>query len=284
MILVIGGTGTVGSEVVKQLAKKKAQVRVLVRNAQKEAEVKKLGLETAQGDITRLDTIEAALKGVDHVFLLTPASPTQGDQEIAVIELAKKAGVKHLVLLSAIGADAESPINLARQHAKAENHLKSSGLGYTILRPHSFMQNFLNQAGSIKAQGAFYGNYKEGRIAMVDARDIAAVAVESLTEAGHEGQTYLITGGEAITSAQAAEKLSAILGRKVTYVDIPSEGIVRSMTGMGMPDWLAGDLAKLGEVFAAGHGATTTDVVEKVAKKAPVQFDQFARDYAQVFK
>lgn len=119
---------------------------------------------------------------------------------------------------------------------------------------------------------------------MVDARDIAAVAVESLTEPGHEGKTYLITGGEAITSAQAAEKLSAILGRKVNYVDVPSEGIVKSMTGMGMPDWLAGDLAKLGEVFAAGHGATTTDAVEKVAKKAPLKFDQFARDYAQVFK
>lgn len=155
MILVIGGTGTVGSEVVKQLAKKKAQARVLVRNTRKEAEVKKLGLETALGDITQLDTIKAALKGVDHVFLLTPASPTQGDQEIAVIDLAKKAGVRHLVLLSAIGAIADSPITLARQHAKAEDYLKSSGMGYTILQPHSFMQNFLNQADPSRPRAPF---------------------------------------------------------------------------------------------------------------------------------
>ncbi len=284
MILVIGGTGTVGSEVVKQLAAKKAKARVLVRNAQKEAEVKKLGLETAQGDITRLDSIEAALNGVDHVFLLTPAGPSQGDQEIAIINRSQKAGVKHLVLLSAIGADADSPITLARQHAKAENHLKKSGLGYTILQPHSFMQNFLMQAGSIKGHGAFYGNFKEGKIAMVDARDIAAVAVECLMEAGHEGKTYLITGGEAITQSQAAEKLSSILGKQVKYVDIPSEEIVKSMTGMGMPDWLASDLSKLGEVCAAGNGAVTTDAVEKVAKKAPHKFDQFAKDYAPAFK
>lgn len=284
MILVIGGTGTVGSEVVKQLAEKKAKTRVLVRNAQKEAEVKKLGLETALGDVTQPASLEAALKGVDHVFLLTPASPNQGDQESAIVDLAKKAGVHHLVLLSAIGASADSPLNLARQHAKAEDHLKSSGLGYTILQPHSFMQNYLMQAGGIKGMSAIYGNFKEGRIAMVDARDIAAVAVECLTEAGHEGKTYLITGGEALTESQAAEKLSAVIGKKVNYMDVPTEAIVKSMTGMGMPDWLAGDLSKLGEVFAAGHGAATTDVVEKVTKKAPIKFDQFARDYAQAFK
>ena len=284
MILVIGGTGTVGSEVVKQLAEKKAKTRVLVRNTQKEEEVKKLGLETAQGDVTKLETIGAALKGITKVFLLTPAGPKQGEQESAIMDLAKQAGVKHLVLLSAVGASMNSQITLARQHAISEDHLKKSGLAYTILQPHSFMQNFLMQAGAIKAQSAFYGNFKDGRIAMVDARDIAAVAVASLTENGHEGKTYLITGGEAITEALAAEKLSAVLGKKVNYVDVPSEAIVKSMTGMGMPDWLAGDLAKLGEVFAAGHGAATTDAVKTVTKKAPLNFDQFAEDYAQAFK
>ena len=226
MILVIGGTGMVGKEVVKQLAQKKAKARILVRSAQKEAEVKNLGFETAQGDVTQIGTIEAALKGVERLFLLTPASPNQSAQEIAVIDAAKKAGVKQVVLLSAVGVSVDSPITLARNHAKTEEHLKKSGLGWTILQPHSFMQNLLNQAGGIKSQGALYGNFKDGKVAMVDARDIAAVAVAALTEPGHEGQTYVITGGEAVNYAQVAEKLSAVSGKKVNYVDVPSAGLV----------------------------------------------------------
>jgi uncharacterized protein YbjT (DUF2867 family) len=284
MILVIGGTGTVGGAVVKQLADKKAKTRVLVRNSQKEAEVKKLGLETAQGDVTKPDTLGAALKGVERLFLLTPASPQQADQEMAVVDLAKRAGVQHVVLLSAVGVSADSPLALARNHARSEEHLKKSGLAWTILQPHSFMQNLLNQAGGVKTQGALYGNFKDGKVAMVDARDIAAVAVAALTEPGHEGKTYVITGGEAVDYIQVAQKLSAVTGKKVNYVDVPSAGLVQSMTSMGVPDWLAGDLAKLGEVFAAGHGAATTDVVEKVAKKKPNTVDQFLKDYAPAFK
>lgn len=284
MILVIGGTGTVGGAVVKLLADKKAKARVLVRSAQKEAEVKKLGFETAQGDVTKLNTIEPALKGVEKIFLLTPASPQQADQEMAIVDLAKRAGVQHVVLLSTVGVSVDSPLTLARNHARSEEHLKKSGLSWTILQPHSFMQNLLNQAGGVKAQGAIYGNFKDGKVAMVDARDIAAVAVAALTEPGHEGKVYVITGGEAVDYAQVAEKLSAVTGKKVNYVDVPSAGLVQSMTAMGVPNWLAGDLAKLGEVFAAGHGAATTDVVEKVAKKKPNTVDQFLKDYAPAFK
>src|SRR5208282_3919972 len=115
-----------------------------------------------------------ALKGAERLFLLTPASPNQSAQEIAVIDAAKKAGVKHVILLSAVGVSVDSPITLARNHAKTEEYLKKSGLAWTILQPHSFMQNLLNQAGGIKSQGAIYGNFKDGKVAMVDSRDIAA--------------------------------------------------------------------------------------------------------------
>jgi uncharacterized protein YbjT (DUF2867 family) len=283
MILVIGGTGQVGCEVVKQLAQAKAKARVLVRSAQKAEEAKKLGLETVEGDFTNIPSLEAALKGVEKLFLLTPAGSHQADQEIAVMEAAKKAGVKHIVLVSAVGAHPSSPITLAQQHAKSEDHLKGMGLAYTILQPHSFMQNLFRSLGSIKGQGAIYGNFKEGKIAMVDTRDIAAVAVAALTQPGHENQTYVITGPEAVTNSEVAEKLSALTGKKVNYVDIPSEQIVKAMTGMGVPDWMASDLSKLGEVFAAGYGSTTTDVVEKVAKKKPIKVEQFLKDYAQIF-
>jgi uncharacterized protein YbjT (DUF2867 family) len=283
MILVIGGTGKVGGELVKQLSQAGVKARVLVRNAQKAEAIQKLGLETAVGDVTQIATIEPALKGVEGLFLLTAASLNQASEEIAIIDAAKKAGVKRIVLLSAIGADIQSPITLAQQHAKSEEHLKASGVSYTILRPHSFMQNLLGSAPTIK-QGALYANFKDGKIAMVDTRDIAAVALAALTQSGHEGKTYLITGGEAVSYSQLGEKLSTLTGKSVKYVDIPTSAASKAMTGFGMPEWLANDLAKLGEVFAAGHGSATTDVVEKVAKKKPVTVDEFLKEHVEAFK
>lgn len=284
MILVLGGTGKVGSELVKQIAQAGIKAKVLVRSAQKAESIKKLGLETVEGDVSQIATIEAALKGIESLFLLTTASLNQADTEIAIMDAAKKAGVKKIVLLSAMGAGAQSPSNLGRQHGKSEEHLKALGLAYTILEPHAFMQNILGSASSIK-QGAIYSNFKDGQIAMVDARDIAAVALAALTQPGHEGKTYVVTGGETFSYPQLAEKISALTGKKVSYVDVPSAKVIEAMTvWMKMPEWLANDLAKLGEIFAAGHGAATTNVVETVAKKKPITIDEFLKDNVEAFK
>lgn len=283
MILVIGGTGKVGGELVKQLAQAKIKTRVLVRSAQKAETIHKLGLETAEGDVSKIATIETALKSIESLFLLTTASPNMADIEIAIMDAAKKAGVKKIVLLSAIGVSAQSPMTLGRQHAKSEEHLKTLGPVYTILQPHGFMQNILGSAGSIK-QGAIYSNFKDGKLAMIDARDIAAVAFAALTQPGHEGKTYVITGGEAFSYYQLADKISALTGKKVSYVDVPSSEVVKAMTGFGAPEWLAKDLAALGESFAAGHGAAVTDVVEKATGKKPITIDQFLKDHVEAFK
>jgi len=291
MILIIGGTGKVGSELVKQMAETKSPARVLVRNAEKAKKVEGLGLEVVVGDLTNLISIEDALKGIEKMFLLTPPSPNEADLKNSIIEIAKRTGVDYVVLLSGAGADLNSPISQAQQHAKSEAYLKASGLAFTILRPYFFMQNFFNQAdtikgnfgGGIKSEGAIYGNFKDGKIAMVDTRDIAAVALACLTENGHNGQTYIITGGETITNAEAAEKLSTVLGKKINYVDIPSEHLIKGMTSVGTPEWLARDLSMLGDEFASGKFANTTDVIERVTNKKPITFDQFAKDYAKAF-
>ena len=283
MILVIGGTGKVGLEAVKQLAQKRALARVLVRSAQKAQEIEDLGLETIRGDLTNIAGIKAALKGVEKVFLLTPPSPNEAELKSTLVDAAIKAGVTHLVLLSGAGAAHDSAISQAQQHAKADDHLKASGLAFTILQPYFFMQNFLNQTAAIKSQGAIYGNYKNRKLAMVDTRDIAAVASACLTESGHDGRTYVISGGEAIAHAEIAEKLSAIRGKKINYVDLSSEQLMKGLTGLGYPEWLASDLTMLGEDIAEGHFAHITDVVAKVAKKKPITFEQFARDNAQAF-
>jgi uncharacterized protein YbjT (DUF2867 family) len=285
MILVIGGTGKVGSELIKQLSQKGIKAKVLVRSAQKAETVKSLGHEPVEGDFTQVATLDNAFKGVEKLFLLTSGfSPDRlALNEIAVIEAAKKAGVKKVVLLSAVGSTLDAPISLAREHAKTEEHLKKSGLAYTILQPGGFMQNFLNQTATIK-QGAIYGNYKEGKMAFIDTRDIAAVAVAALTETGHDGQTYILTGGEPLSYGEVAAKLSRATGKTVNYVDIPSDAAVKGMMGAGMPEWLSKDLAKLGEAVAAGYTGHTTDVVEKVVHRKPITLDQFFKDNVEAFK
>lgn len=282
MILVTGATGKVGSEVVKQLAARGAPVRALVRSPEKARAIAAPGVEIARGDLGDPGSLGAAMEGVEALFLLTPPDPRQVEWQHNAIEAAKRAGVRHVVKLSAIGASEHAPVQLGRWHWQTEEELKASGLGWTILQPGFFMQNFLGFAPTIQGQGAFYSNVN-GRVALVDARDIAAVAVAALTEDGHEGQTYVITGGEAISYPEAAEKLSAALGRGVNYVEIPDEAMRSALLQAGLPDWFADDLLALNAILNAGHAATPTDVVATVAKKEPIRFDQFARDHAAAF-
>lgn len=283
MILVTGATGTVGRELVRQLVEKGAVTRVLVRTAGRAQEFQRLGVETVQGDLTDAVGMAAALRNVQTMFLLTPPSPNEAEIKSGIIDAAKKAGVRRLVLQSGAGASHNSSISQAQQHAKSEDHLKASGLACTILQPYFFMQNFLRQSAAIKSQGGIFGNYKNGRVAMVDARDIAAVATACVTEHGHEGRTYVITGSEAITHSGVAERLSAVLGRQVNYIDLSTEQLINALMSAGYPEWLANDLGELGEEIAAGRFTHTTDTVERVAKRQPIMFDQFAQDNARAF-
>ncbi|HEY4724557.1 MAG TPA: SDR family oxidoreductase, partial [Actinomycetota bacterium] len=221
MILVIGATGTVGSEVVRQLVATGERPRALVRDPA--AARQRLGeeVEHVVGDLDRPETIAAALAGVDRVFLLTTQSSRQPEWERAVIGAAARAGVGQLVKLSVFRADEQSPLQVARQHGQAERVLAQSGLAATILRPVFFMQNLLamvHDAAIATAAG-------DGRVAMVDARDIAAVAVATLTGGGHAGKTYTLTGPEALSFYQVASILSRQTGRPLRHVRVPPDKV-----------------------------------------------------------
>lgn len=282
MILVTGATGKVGGEVVKQLLAKGEPVRVLARSPEKARSRFGDGVEVARGDFGDPASVAAALEGVDRLFLLPPNSPEQPAQERGAIEAAKRAGVRRVVKLSALGAAHDSPVTLARWHKEAEDALAASGLPYTVLQPGFFAQNFLASAPTIQAQDAVYSS-AQGKAAFVDVRDVAAVAVAALTEDGHEGKTYVITGPEAISYAQAAEKLSAATGRAISFVQVPDEAVRAAMIEAGLPGWYADDLVALNGVINAGWAEGVTDVVATVAKKEPISFDQFARDHAAAF-
>ncbi|HYH95611.1 SDR family oxidoreductase [Hyalangium sp.] len=284
MIVVTGATGQIGSELVLQLAEKGEKVHAVIRDPKKAMHLNHPNVMFVMGDFADPKSLDAAFRGAQKLFLLTNADPKQVELQHNAIEAAKRAGIQHVVKLSALGASQDAPVSLGRWHYQTEEELKKSGLKWTILQPHFFMQNLGMMAGSVKAQGAIYAPAKDGKIAIVDTRDIAAVAAGVLTQPGHEGQTYVITGGEAISFNDIAKQIGEAIGKPVKYVDVPPEDARKSMLGMGMPEWFANDLVGLYGIFAAGHGAATTDVVQKVAKATPRTFAQFAKENAEMFQ
>ena len=283
MILVTGATGHVGSELVRLLAEAGTLARALIHSPDKAALIQRLGAQTALGDFEQPDTLDAAMAGCDHVFLLSPPNPRQPEQEQHVIDAAKRAGVAHVVKQSVPGADPDSGLVFGRWHAQIEQYLAQSGLAHTLLRPNYFMQNFLMSAQPVADQGVLYGMTGEGRVSYIDTRDIAAVAAQVLTSPGHQGTSYVLTGAEALTAAEVAERLSTATGRKVHYVDVGPDGFRQALTGSGLPGWLVDALIEGNTLLAAGYGAEVTDEVAKLTGRASLTFEQFAVDHRLAF-
>lgn len=279
MILVTGATGKIGSEVVRLLARAGVSARALVRDTAKTRTWSEI--EIVKGDLDVPASVVAALHGVDTVFLLSVANL---EHELGVIEASKEAGVKKIVKLSGMGADINSPLTITRRHGLSENRLIASGLSWTILRPGYFTQNFLNFATTIREQGKFFGSVKDGKIVPIDTRDIAEVAAATLTSSGHDGSTYVLTGTETISYAEAAAKISSAIGKSVTYVDIPLEETRKGLEGSGFPQWLVEDFIIMEQSIASGRAVILSKDFEKVTGHKPRVFDEFARDYAASFQ
>jgi uncharacterized protein YbjT (DUF2867 family) len=285
MILITGATGTVGRGVVGELQRLgAARVRALVRDAARASFIRDAGFETVEGDFDKPETLGAALEGVETALLLTPPSPHTVEYQSAFVEASKRAAVRRVVKLSSIGADSSAPEGFVKWHGQTEELLKSSGLGWTILRPNFFMQNLLGQARTIATQGAIYQVGGDARASLIDARDIASVAARTLADEGHEGKTYTLTGPEAVSYADAAARLSDATGKGVSYVAITPEQFREGALAQGLPEWLVSALERLNELFASGEAAGVTDDVRRVGGREPTTFDEFARDHARVFK
>jgi uncharacterized protein YbjT (DUF2867 family) len=284
MILVTGASGTVGSEVLKQLREQGPNVRAAFHSAEKAARAKKQGIDSVVLDYADRASTAAALKGVDKVFLLGPTVPNQVELENTVVEEAKKAGVRHIVKLSVLDAAGEK-YTFAKWHRAVEKTIERSGLKYTFLRSNEFMQNTLTYyLGTIKSEGAFYLPTKDSKNSVIDVRDIAAVAVKALTASGHENKVYELTGPEALSHEQIAQKLSAEVGKQIKYVDISPAAYKEGAVAAGMPESYVDAILNLYQLYVAGGAQRVTKDVERVTGRKPRTFDEFARDHAAAFR
>ncbi len=282
-ILVTGATGTIGSFVVDFLKEKNADFIAMVRNEQKRQPFKNKGIKSVVADFDSPKLLEEALKGIQKVFLLSVTSPDAPRLQATLIQKAKEAGVKHIVKVSVRGADKNADFNIGKWHGESEEMIKESGIAWTFLQPHSFLQNLLFDAESIREKGKIFSMQGDGKIPMVDARDIAAVAVKVLLDPGYENKSYVLTGPVSISYHDIAYEFSVALNREIEYVkQTPEEGHA-AMLAAGMPSWLANDMAKLNRRFANNEDNDVSPDVEKVLGRKPHNLLDFIQDYIELF-
>jgi uncharacterized protein YbjT (DUF2867 family) len=274
MILVTGATGNVGSEVVRQLYMAGCEVRALSRNPGKLNFPE--GVEAVSGDLTKMETLRAALDGVEKVFWVLPL-----DANFNFPRIAQQSGVRHIVLLSALAVEFGLENAIGRLHLNAEQAVRESGVAWTFLRPGGFMTNSLQWADSIRSEGVVRIPLGDISGAAIDSRDIAAVAAKALSSDGHEGKIYTLSGPEVITPRQQVGTLGDVLGRDIGFEVIPDD-IARGYMLRGMP---AEVVDALFDMSKRGQGISTVlPTVEEVTGRPPHTFKQWSIDHIEAFK
>ena len=262
MIVLTGATGTTGRELTKSLMEVRAEFRCIVRDQSKSAEVFGADVETVTGDLTDPASIEAACDGADTFFLLSPHSPQLAAQQSGAIDAAKRAGVTKIVKFAGMMTDPSMLI--PGQHVQAENHLKDSGTQWTIIRPCFFTQNLMMAAGAVKEQKKIMMPFPADiAISMIDVRDSGEACAKVLTNPGHQGQTYELTGPP-VTLSGAATALSEVLGEEVIYVQVPLEAAQARARDGGAPDWAVEHIANIVRSIEAGDFTEPRDDISDI--------------------
>lgn len=282
LILVTGATGTVGCEVVKQLAEQGERVRALVRDPEK---AKKFGkpVEVAEGDMEKPETLAPVFAGVEKAFVVS-TGPRLAVMEMNAYDAAKKAGIKHIVKLSGrhVDADFMTATPLSRWHAASEQALRTLGIAWTILRPQAFASNVLMWLD--RKQSGIFLPVGDGKDSFIDPRDIAAVAVRVLTSSGHAGVIYELSGSEWLDFLELARKTSAAIGKPVKFVDIPEKAMRDGMAAAGIPAPYAESMLCYFAAIKQGKMYAPTSTVADLLGRPAHSFDDWARHNAALLQ
>jgi uncharacterized protein YbjT (DUF2867 family) len=278
-ILVTGATGSTGSALVERLVARGASVRAMVRSA---AAAQRMAVPAAIADFDDPTAVADALTGVDAAYLVTPSSERAQEQQERFVEAAAAAGVRHLVVLSQLAAVEDSPVRFLRYHAAVERRVRELGVDHTFLRPNLFFQGLLALAPQVRGGGPLVAPIGDAKVSAVDVRDIAEVAAVALTEPGHVGRTYDITGPAALTHSDMAAALSGAIGRRVDFVDVTPADFAAALRGI-LPDWQVEGTLEDYAHYARGEAAAVSPAVADVTGTAPRDVATFARDHAPAF-
>lgn len=278
MILVTGATGNVGKPLVRLLVERGASVRVLVRDERKLADLKDR-VDCVVGDLDQPDTITPAMHGVESVYMVTPGT----EQVASVVEAAKRAGVQHLVKQSTI--EANRSLGPGKWHRQQEKIIEESGIQWTFLRPTMMMVNTIAWwAATIKSQGAVYFPGGNGKVSPVDERDVALVACNVLTEPGHKGQIYELTGPEALTIRQMVQTIAGCLGKPIRYTEIPMLLGALWMLRFGLPLYVVRGLVETFGALRRNEYAYVSDAIERIGERPAKTFEAWTHDHLPAFQ
>jgi len=283
MILVTGGTGLIGGEVLRRLSERGVPARALTRDRKKAHNMP--GITWVAGDLGKPETLPAAFEGAKTLFLLTHYLEDMVELQRNAIAAARAAGVTHVVKVSAFAASVHSKAPIGRWHYQVEKELQESGLGWTMLRPHHFMQNLLAQAEYVKKDGAIFSPSGDGKIPYVDGRDVGAVAAVTLTTPGHVGKKYVLTGSEAISYRQAAEIIAAVIDKPVRFVDESPDQARARRVREGVSSAVIESVLAIGAYQRmGGKTVTITSTIADLTGRPPRTVSEFVREHASSFR
>ena len=283
-LLITGATGMIGSLLVDALVDQGVEFTVMLRPGGSGDRIAgKPGVSSTEGDFDDPESLRRALEGVDRAFLLTNSTERTEAQQIAFVEAARAQRVGHVVYLSQLASDPQSPVRFLRYHGAVEAALRNSTVGWTFVRPNLILQAYIPFAPMI-AQGALQAPIGDEAVSVVDARDIAAVAAAALTEDGHVGKTYTVTGPAAVTHAEIATELGDAVGRTVRFESIPPEAFLAALTGAGMPEWQAEGVVEDYAHYDRGEASGVSPDVAQVTGTSPRSLRDFAHDYSDAFQ
>ncbi|MEK4849054.1 SDR family oxidoreductase [Paenibacillus sp. FSL H7-0756] len=288
MIVIMGATGTIGRALVERLIDLGVPARALSREPEKLrnqiGEKGRSAIEVAWVDAADPESLRRAFTGASQLFLALSNSPRQIEWETSIIQLAGESGIKHIVKISSPAFEQSAPVAVAGWHQEIENALRESGLTHTVLRPYAFMQNIMRFAPTITTQNVFFGSMGNSPCNFIDCRDIADVAAEALTNPEVSGQVYTLTGSEIVSYPQIADRLSALLNRPISYINLEPQELLRNLIEHGhMPPWLANHVVEI-QSMATVVPERPNDTVQRLLGREPRKLEAFLHESVENFR
>jgi uncharacterized protein YbjT (DUF2867 family) len=285
MILLTGATGSAGSFIANEFVRQRVPVRILVRDRAKATELEKVPtVEIVEGDMSRQDSLGAALVGVERVLMISSPRMDMVETQRTFIDACKAAGVPHVVKFSGLDSRSDTTFPFGLMHKAIEEHLEQSGLVWTHLRPTGFMQEYLREAPSITNEGAFYLALGDARLNPVDLVDVGKVGFLLLRDGGHEGERLAMTGPEALTMVEIADRISHAAGRTVRYVAISPIQRRQALIAHGIPPEFADALDRqVEERLKEGHESQVDLSTHRLFNIKRSTFREFAQRNAKAF-